>query len=146
MNTIGITGFLGALVAAAGMVGCATDTRPPGFDDAAYTARLKYRDPRNARFNAQMERDFLGRIRKILRKCRLESLDTSEATLLFRLDSSGTTTESMIYPVNTFSECVFEGVSGFDFPPPPDPDYWLGFFIPRCPLGGGLSECSQLAP
>ena len=146
MDTLRNARRLTTLLTVLGLLACATEGRPPGYDDAAFTAQRNATNPRYARYNHHIRRDFVGQILRMLRECRLESLDTTHATFLYRLDSSGKTLETMVYPPSAFSECVHPRLSELEFPPPPKPDYWLGFFVPDCPLGGGLVECSQLSP
>jgi hypothetical protein len=138
--------MIAMVVAASALPSCATEGRPEGFDAAAREARLNRQSSRNAVFHHQLRRELTADFRRLVRRCRLESLDTKEVTLLYRLDASGDPVESMFYPPGAFAECVHEGIGGIELPPPPRPDYWFGVVIEKCPLGRAFSECPQLVP
>ena len=138
----------GAAVGLAALLalGCATASRPEGYDRAAHEARRNLRAPSNASYHRLLHREFAADFRRAVRNCRLEFIETRGATLLYRLGAEGEVLESMVYPESAFSKCVSETADRFALPPPPRADYWLGFFIDDCPLGGGGAQCAQLVP
>ena len=133
------------MLAALALVGCASDARPPGYNDALREIRYQ-RTEHDARYRRLVHRDLRRNFSRVLKDCRYQALDTRPATLLFRLGAGGEALESFRYPPGEFTDCVYQAVAAFDFPPPPQPNYWFGVFVRDCPLGGGSSECPQIVP
>ena len=116
-------------------IGCATGQedasgKPPGYEEAARAARKNGKSVRGRRYVKAVRNSLKGIPEDVIHSCQIREPDRRHIRLMYRLDADGDPVETMVYPASAFADCVIEGIRGFQFPPPPEPDYWITILGP----------------